>query len=203
MRTQWTVEELEDQWKLDGEDRKLVGNKTGATRLWFALLLKFFQIEGRIPTCAEEIPALAVDYVADQVNIDPGLFAKYSWTNRTIEHHRKQIRDTYGSRPASEDDEEHLAAALVRRCRTLSIEPTRPGQIERVVASGVRRFEAAFTARVLQRLGAAVCDRLEREVLQAPGVLGALKAAPGAAGAGDAAGRGRQAHHRQGAGAAG
>src|SRR5690625_5004959 len=109
MRSQWTTEELAEQWRLEAGERSLVGNKTGATRLGFALLLKFFQIEGRIPTYAEEIPAAAVAYVAAQVDVDPALFAKYSWTNRTIEHHRKQIRDVYGSRPASEADEEQLA----------------------------------------------------------------------------------------------
>jgi hypothetical protein len=31
------------------EDWRLVGNKTGSTRLGFALLLKFFEIEARFP----------------------------------------------------------------------------------------------------------------------------------------------------------
>ncbi|WP_068690440.1 DUF4158 domain-containing protein [Thermobifida halotolerans] len=67
MRQGWTPEELVDEWTLEQGDRELVGNKSGATRLGFALLLKFFQIEGCIPTYAEEIPAAAVEFVADQV----------------------------------------------------------------------------------------------------------------------------------------
>ena len=37
-------------------DLAQVGNKTGATRLGFALLLKFFQREGRFPFFKNEIP---------------------------------------------------------------------------------------------------------------------------------------------------
>lgn len=50
MRQDWTPEQLVDEWTLEEGDRELVGNKSGATRLGFALLLKFFQIEGRFPS---------------------------------------------------------------------------------------------------------------------------------------------------------
>lgn len=43
----------------------------------FALLSKFFEIEARFPRSAEEVPPAAVDYVAEQVNVDPGEFAAY------------------------------------------------------------------------------------------------------------------------------
>ncbi|GAA3466566.1 hypothetical protein [Nonomuraea roseola] len=42
-------------------DWELVGNKTGATRLGFGLLLKFFEKEGRFPRHAGEVPRAAVD----------------------------------------------------------------------------------------------------------------------------------------------
>jgi len=146
MRQDWTPEELVDEWTLEQGDRELVGNKSGATRLGFALLLKFFQIEGRIPTYAEEVPAAAVDFVADQVNVEAALFAKYAWAGRTVEYHRRQIRDEYGTHPATEGEEaqladwladqvcpvevgrDELARAVQRRCRTLKIEPPSGGR---------------------------------------------------------------------------
>ncbi|WP_435825582.1 Tn3 family transposase [Nocardiopsis alba] len=197
MRQDWTLEQLADEWTLEEGDRKLLDNKSGATRLGFALLLKFFQIEGRIPTYAEETPAAAVEFVADQVNVDRALFTKYAWTGRTIEYHRHQIRDKYGTHPATEDEEDQLAdwladqvcpvevdrdeltQAVERRCRTLRVEPPSPGQIERVVTSGVRRFEEAFTTSVMSRLGPGICDRLQRRVLGTEGVLLAVKSDPG------------------------
>jgi hypothetical protein len=49
MKRQWETEELVEHWTLDVEDRTLLDNKTGATRLGFAVLLKFFRREGRFP----------------------------------------------------------------------------------------------------------------------------------------------------------
>ena len=44
MRRQWDIEELIEHFTLVTEDEELLANKTGATRLGFALLLKCFQI---------------------------------------------------------------------------------------------------------------------------------------------------------------
>jgi hypothetical protein len=46
MKRAWTEQELAGQWLLFPQERPLLGNKSGATRLGFALLLKFFQLEG-------------------------------------------------------------------------------------------------------------------------------------------------------------
>lgn len=59
MRQDWTAEQLADAWTLEEGDRTLIGNKSGATRLGSALKLKFFQLQGRFPTYAEEIPSAA------------------------------------------------------------------------------------------------------------------------------------------------
>jgi Domain of unknown function (DUF4158) len=47
-------------------------NKSGATRLGFAVLLKFFELESRFPRHAGEAPPAAVAYFAEQVRVDPG-----------------------------------------------------------------------------------------------------------------------------------
>ncbi|WP_249349705.1 DUF4158 domain-containing protein [Microbispora sp. H10836] len=153
------------QWKLLDGDWELVGNKTGATRLGFGLLLKFFEQEGRFPRHSGEVPKAAVDYVAGQVKVDPVLFAEYRWSGSTIEYHRKQVRDALGFRESTRADEDVLAewladkicpmvftdeglrAALLRRCRTLKIEP--PGRVDRIVGAGRARFEREFCLRVL------------------------------------------------------
>lgn len=41
--------ELARYWTLSPDERELLGNKTGAIRLNFAILLKAFQFEGRFP----------------------------------------------------------------------------------------------------------------------------------------------------------
>lgn len=172
-----------------------MGNKAGPTRLGFALMLKFYGTEGRFPAYTEEVPPAAVEYMASLVKVSPAAFAKYSWTSRTIKYHRTQIRTAFGTRPASEADEERwavwltaevcpvetarrLAAALRQRCRTEQIEPPAEGQVERVVASALRRFEDAFAAGVATRLGPGACARLD-ELAGQDGQLSALKADPG------------------------
>ena len=152
------------------------------------------------------------------VKVKAGLFAQYSWRGRTIEYHRAQIRRAYGTRPPSEADEERwaqwlanemrptetsrdrLGEAVRQRCRSEKVEPPATGQVERVIASGCRRFEEAFACWVMGRLGPVVCDALE-DLLSRPNVLAGLKSDPGPLGLGYAAGRDQQAGHRPVAGA--
>ncbi|MFE9466818.1 DUF4158 domain-containing protein [Streptomyces virginiae] len=60
MRQDWEPEDLIEVWTLLEDDMKRVRNKSGATRLGFALLLKFFEVEARFPESAKEVPAAAM-----------------------------------------------------------------------------------------------------------------------------------------------
>ncbi len=84
-----------------------MANKSGATRLGFALMLKFFELEGRFPR-REDVPKAAVDYVAGQVKVDAAQFAEYRWSGSTIEYHRAQIRRFHGFREPTVADEDKL-----------------------------------------------------------------------------------------------
>jgi hypothetical protein len=92
VRAEWEPDELIDVWTLVKSDWDLIANKAGVTRLGFAVMLKFYEIEGRFPAYREEVPRAAVDYLGSLVKVEPALFAKYSWRGRTIEYHRAQIR---------------------------------------------------------------------------------------------------------------
>ena len=91
MQAEWDPDELISAWTLAGSDWELIANKAGVTRLGFAVMLKFYVIEGRFPAYPEEVPPPAVRYLGSLVNVDPVLFGKYSWTGRTIKYHRAQI----------------------------------------------------------------------------------------------------------------
>lgn len=41
-----------------------------------------------------------MDYVAEQVKVDPELF-EYRWTRGTIEYHRRQVREALGFREST------------------------------------------------------------------------------------------------------
>lgn len=184
MRREWEPEDLIASWTLIEPDWELIGSKPGATRLGFAALLKFFEIDGRFPEYSAEVPEHAVAYLAEQVKVDPALFTTYQWSGRTSERHRAQVRKALGFRECSEADQEGLAEwlsrevcpmelrrealrdAVIAHCRSekVRLEPPTFGQISRLVGSGLRMFEERFCRTVEQRLDAAegVVERLEQ-----------------------------------------
>jgi hypothetical protein len=56
VRGEWSPEELVESWALLGDDWRRVGNKSGATRLGFAVVLKFFELQARFPRAACDGP---------------------------------------------------------------------------------------------------------------------------------------------------
>ena len=134
VRREWELKDLIECWTLDEAEFELLANKTGATRLGFALLLKFFELEARFPR-REDVPRAAAEFMAGQAKVDPELFGEYRWSGSTIEYRRAQIRDFHGFRVAAVGDEDklivwlaadicpmetsrdRLRAALLARCR--------------------------------------------------------------------------------------
>ncbi len=161
---------VEDRWTLRAADRALLGNKTGVTRLGFAVLLKLFQDEGRFPRRPEDVPAAAVEAIAGQVGVAAAAWLGYDWRGRTIEYHRAQIRAALGFREATLDDAEalgrwldgqalalerrpdRLLAAARERFQSQHLEPPSPERLERLVRSVLHRHEDAFCAALLARL---------------------------------------------------
>lgn len=115
MRMEWSPEELVESWRLVEEDWRLIGNKSGPTRLGFAALLKFFELEAAFPTSSADLPPAAVEYLGEQVHVDAAELVKYAWTGRTIEYHRAQVREAFGFREFSRADEETLSAWLAEQ----------------------------------------------------------------------------------------
>jgi len=160
----------DDRWTLRAADRALLGNKSGATRLGFAVLLKLFQADGRFPRRAEDVPAIAVETVARQVGVPTAAWAGYDWRGRTIEYHRAQIRAALGFREATDEDaaalggwlgeqalalerrHDRLVAAARERCRSLQVEPPSSERLDRLVRSALHRQEEAFCAALLALL---------------------------------------------------
>jgi hypothetical protein len=160
MPDELTLDELVATWTLVSADWELVGNKTGATRLGFALVLKFFEREARFPTGPSEFSAVVIEFVARQVNVPSGELGGYVWGERSARGHRSQIRESFGFRICTRTDEEalidwlaveacpidqrseYLLNALASRCRSLKIEP--PGRTERILGSARAAFEKSF-----------------------------------------------------------
>jgi TnpA family transposase len=179
MKREWTTEELAEHWALRPDEAALLTNKSGATRLGFAALLKFFQYEHRFPRQRQEIPAAVIDYLAPQVEVLPTEWPQYEWKSRTIKYHRAQVRDFLGFREATVEDAtalndwlvehvlakdqnpDHLASEIANRCRTLRIEPPAPERFDRLIRSALSTFERQFCGAAAQRLSMQTCERLD------------------------------------------
>ena len=66
------VDELVEHWTVLEDEQQLVAGKRGATRLGFALLLKFYARSGRFPRGRSELSQEAVNFVALQMKVPAG-----------------------------------------------------------------------------------------------------------------------------------
>lgn len=170
MKRQWEVDELIEHWTLLANEIALLGQKTGASRLGCAVLLKFFQSETQFPHSARDVPSAVVDYIAKQVGVPAERYLDYDWNGRTMQRHRGEIRSFLGIRKASVKDAqqmvdwliafalaesvdaEHLKVLVEQRFVQLKIEPPTPGRIERLIKSALRTSETRFFETTLAKL---------------------------------------------------
>lgn len=94
---------------LDEDELDQLSGRRGATKLGFALLLRFYAVHGRFPTGRAEIPDQAVAYVARLVDVSAPELGLYEWDGRTIKAHRADIRKYFGFRECSLADADKAA----------------------------------------------------------------------------------------------
>src|ERR1017187_4782243 len=107
MKRDWEISELQEHWTLQPGELRLLANKGGENRLGFALLLKFFQIEGRFPESKNDVPRKCAAFVAEQIDVSVSAFFryfKYDGNTRNIMYQRAQIRKFTGFRECTVAD---------------------------------------------------------------------------------------------------
>jgi hypothetical protein len=190
MKRHWDEQELAEQWSLSPDERQLLANRTDRSRLGCAVLLKFFQIEGRFPHDRQEVPAAARDHLAGQLGLAPEAFAAYDLTGRSSKRDRELIRSALGFRRATVADAgelvewlrrevlvrapkpEYLQQAALDWCRRNRIEPPAPPRMERIIRSALKAGEEDFFAASYARIPGACRDAMDR-LLHRPGGAGA------------------------------
>ncbi len=176
MRRDWDLDDLVAWWTLVDADHEMLADKHGTSKLSFALMVKFFEIEGRFPRHVNEVPPAAVDYVARQVGLATAETPAFEVVGRTAERHRGQIRDAFGFRMFSRADEDAMIAwlaeevcpselnearqrdAVLARCRAAKLEA--PGRMERIIGSANRIADERFCESTVSRLPADVAAAL-------------------------------------------
>jgi len=112
-------DDLAQHWTLSGNEHALLANKTGATRLAFAVLLKAFQSDGRFPERREDVPHPIVTHLAQQVGVLPDVYAEVDWTGRSSRRHRGHTLHYGGICAFRAEDEPTLVDWLTERVVTL------------------------------------------------------------------------------------
>ena len=100
MKQQWNDLELAEYWRLSPDEWGFLPTRATHSRLGFAILLKFFLMEGRFPASRKEVPSPAANYVAAQLEISPQMWLDYDFRGRSGVRHRSRIRSLLGFRPA-------------------------------------------------------------------------------------------------------
>jgi len=90
------LDELVEHYTLLPDEPALLRNKSGARRLGFALLLKFFTRTGRCPSGRGELADEVAEFVARQVGVAASDLGFYDWAGRQIKAHRAEIRGASG-----------------------------------------------------------------------------------------------------------
>jgi Transposase and inactivated derivatives, TnpA family len=170
MKKNWELDELIEHFTIMPNEMRLIENKTGETRLGFAVLLKFFQHEARFPGHKYEVPKVVIAYIAKQIYTEPSLYAQYDWSGRSITYHRTQIREFFGFREDITQDAlditdwlcknvlyhdqefEHVKDMVYKRFRELKIVPPTPERIDRLIRSAISTFEDQFFNNTYEKL---------------------------------------------------
>lgn len=164
------LDEVVDHFTLNGEESGWLRNKTGATRLGFAVQMKFLLWRGRFPRMRLELPRDAVEHVARQVGVDSGDLAGYDFTSRTAQRHRTELRELTGWHECTRTDmvklvswlvdeiwhderrEESIRVELLKQMRVDLIEPPTPDQVTTIVRSALHQAEERAVDEVATRL---------------------------------------------------
>ena len=75
-------DELIGNWTLVGDELEQLSGRRGATKLGFALLLRFYAVHGRFPLGRSELPDQAVTHVARLVDVPVSDLGFYEWDGR-------------------------------------------------------------------------------------------------------------------------
>ena len=179
MKRNWIENELSENWSLSPEERGRLLKKHETTRLGFALLLRFFQVERRFPSSPKEIPKVVIPFMAQQLGCSPLDLNFYPWEGATIKRHRAEIREWCGFREITlldleglkrwlikevipqESRMDGLRDALLQHCRHLRIEPPAIDHGQRLILSSLQDHDASFCGKIFRRLDSATVNRMD------------------------------------------
>ena len=117
MRQHVTPQELMELFTISPSEHELLGTKSGASRLGCAVLLKYFQCEGRFPTSWHDVPREVIRHLAQSFGVSPDAYRHYDLDDRLARYHKDQIRQGTGFRQGTTTDAETIKAGVCAQSR--------------------------------------------------------------------------------------
>lgn len=157
-----SADDIIENFTLLPAELSFLGNNAPHNQLGKALLLKFFQCEGRFPEKLADLTEPAIAYVAQQLQVSAEILKQYAWGGRRIKQHRHDIRDLLGFRSATLADQrglrvwleeavlphehrpDYLEPLVYQRLRHAHLEPPTRKQITRLITSAIYRHQQSF-----------------------------------------------------------
>ncbi len=173
-----------EEWLILPAEERLLTNRTPHGRLGFAVLLKFFQVEGRFPDRQREVGKDILANIAEQIGVPVETWHDLDWEGRTVKRYRADIREWCGFREVTLSDlnnfkfwlieeivpqgiqTDHVREALLQRCRDLRIEPPASEHTNRLIQSAFQEHETHFCKTLFQSVNSEMLGRLN-SLLQA------------------------------------
>lgn len=113
MKQNWTTTELKELWTLSDREQQLALVKSRKSRLGFAFMLKYFQINARFPKKEEVISLKVIGFLAKQLELDSLSFHYYDFADQSAKLHCKQISKYFGFQTATRKESKALVHWLV------------------------------------------------------------------------------------------
>jgi TnpA family transposase len=173
--------ELPDDFNLDSEELSLAKSKyTSKNKLAFAVMLKFFQLEGRHPSNQDVIPEILMTCLVEQLGLQSINLDRFDWEGATAKRFRHEIRQLYGHKKATKRDSLRLINWLITQIlpdaptlpqclekvyqylQDKKIAPFTPKQLDRYVRGAMHHFEQQFFSDIYSQLPADTIKKIDK-----------------------------------------
>lgn len=191
---------MSSAWTLSLEELDLVVAKPAAQRLGFAIQLKMYRQHGRFFETVREVPVETIETLAVALGRPITDVLGYDWEGRSGRRHRDEILKLVNAPRLSAEEREALRHWLTASigtqsrstvldraetwCRGHGFRPPAKAELDRLVRSLCRDFEAGLLDRITASLLPETVEKLEASLVDADKPCGFddLKADPGRAG---------------------
>lgn len=170
-----------DDFSLDSEELSLAKSKyTSKNKLAFAVMLKFFRLEGRYPSNEDVIPEILTTCLADQLGLQSINLDRFDWEGATAKRFRHEVRQSHSHKKATKRDSLRLMNWLIThvlpdaptlpQClekayeylQDKKIDPFTPKQLDRYVRGAIHRFEQQFFSDIYSQLSANTIKTIDK-----------------------------------------